>query len=346
MISGVANFAFAFDFFFGAFVDGIWALALPSFGLFAMLLLYKYPALSTIGLLSTQFKGPALRRGADLMSAGKRVLGGFVASLAWLVLSLALAITAANMIVNSLNHVGESAAGIMKQVSADPATLNSLVDEFAKSADPKLAQEIKKNREQIEVTITSLASSQDFRELVTTTLDQISQATISGAPSVAVDFSKIAALIASKVNAAANESVIKQKDLDSIKPTVVDLSKQSKNITDIKDKLRQGLLIWLVWFLLIAVSFLLRGPPVLRTAGLQLASVGLIGLVAKLAAPTLLVQYLPKANMATYQRNVIPEVVSALTSPILTLSIALLVAGLVAITTAIFLSRKKRELAN
>ena len=346
MISGVANFAFAFDFFFGAFVDGIWALALPSFGLFAMLLLYKYPALSIIGLLSTQFKGPALRRGADLMSAGKRVLGGFVASLAWLVLSLALAITAANMIVNSLNHVGESAAGIMKQVSADPATLNSLVDEFAKSADPKLAQEIKKNREQIEVTITSLASSQDFRELVTTTLDQISQATISGAPSVAVDFSKIAALIASKVNAAANESVIKQKDLDSIKPTVVDLSKQSKNITDIKDKLRQGLLIWLVWFLLIAVSFLLRGPPVLRTAGLQLASVGLIGLVAKLAAPTLLVQYLPKANMATYQRNVIPEVVSALTSPILTLSIALLVAGLVAITTAIFLSRKKRELAN
>ena len=280
------------------------------------------------------------------MSAGKRVLGGFVASLAWLVLSLALAITAANMIVNSLNHVGESAAGILKQVSADPATLNSLVDEFAKSADPKLAQEIKKNREQIEVTITSLASSQDFRELVTTTLDQISQATISGAPSVAVDFSKIAALIASKVNAASNESVIKQKDLDSIKPTVVDLSKQSKNITDIKDKLRQGLLIWLVWFLLIAVSFLLRGPPVLRTAGLQLASVGLLGLVAKLAAPTLLVQYLPKANMATYQRNVIPEVVSALTSPILTLSIALLVAGLVAITTAIFLSRKKRELAN
>lgn len=311
-----------------------------------MLLLYKYPALSTIGLLSTQFKGPALRRGADLMSAGKRVLGGFVASLAWLVLSLALAITAANMIVNSLNHVGESAAGILKQVSADPATLNSLVDEFAKSADPKLAQEIKKNREQIEVTITSLASSQDFRELVTTTLDQISQATISGAPSVAVDFSKIAALIASKVNAASNESVIKQKDLDSIKPTVVDLSKQSKNITDIKDKLRQGLLIWLVWFLLIAVSFLLRGPPVLRTAGLQLASVGLVGLVAKLAAPTLLVQYLPKANMATYQRKVIPEVVSALTSPILTLSIALLVAGLVAITTAIFLSRKKRELAN
>ena len=280
------------------------------------------------------------------MSAGKRVLGGFVASLAWLVLSLALAITAANMIVNSLNHVGESAAGILKQVSADPATLNSLVDEFAKSADPKLAQEIKKNREQIEVTITSLASSQDFRELVTTTLDQISQATISGAPSVAVDFSKIAALIASKVNAASNESVIKQKDLDSIKPTVVDLSKQSKNITDIKDKLRQGLLIWLVWFLLIAVSFLLRGPPVLRTAGLQLASVGLVGLVAKLAAPTLLVQYLPKANMATYQRKVIPEVVSALTSPILTLSIALLVAGLVAITTAIFLSRKKRELAN
>ncbi len=280
------------------------------------------------------------------MSASKKVLGGFISTLAWLVLSIALVVTAANLIVSNLNHAGESAAGILKQVSADPATLNSLIDEFAKSADSKLSQEIEKNRKQIEETITSLSSSTDFRELLTSTLDQISQAAINGAPSVAVDFSKLANLVASKVNATAKESVIKEKDLASIKPTVIDLSKQSKNITDVKNKLQLGLLIWILWFLLLGVGAMLRGPIVLRTAGFQLASVGAIGLTAKWAAPFLIDKVTASADMAVYQRKVIPEVIIELTSPILTLSFALVLAGLLAIFGSVALSRKSKQLAS
>ncbi len=277
------------------------------------------------------------------MSASKRVLGGFLSTLAWLVLSIALVVTAANLIVTNLSHVGESAAGILKEVSADPAMLNSLLDEFSKGADPKLAREIEKNRTQIEETINSLASSADFQGLLSSTLDQISQAAINGSPSLSVDFSKIAAMVATKVNAAANETVIKQQNLDSLKPTLVNLSKQTKNITDVKNKLHLGLMIWLFWLLLLAVNFLIRGRVVLRTAGIQLASVGLLGMSLKLAAPAIIDKFTKNADMVAYQRKVIPEVITSLISPIFTLSIALLITGSLAIFVSVLLARKSQS---
>jgi hypothetical protein len=277
------------------------------------------------------------------MSAGKKILGGFISTLAWLVLAIALLVTSANLIVGSLNHVGESAAGIVKQVSADPATLNSLVDELAKGAEPQLAREIAKNRTQINQTITSLTSSQEFRDLIASTLDQISQAALHGSSSVTVDFSKIANFVAAKVNAAAKETLIKQKDLESLKPTVIDLSKQSKNIVNAKSKLRLALLIWVLWVLLLAVNFLLRGSVVLRTAGIQLISVGVIGLLIRFVAPAVLESILNKPDVAVYQRRVIPEVFTLLTNPILTFSIILLSVGVVATGLSIALSKKSKE---
>ena len=276
------------------------------------------------------------------MSAGKKVASGLVSTLASLVLTIAFVVSIANVMVASMSHVGESAAAVVKQVSADPASLNSIVDEFAKNTDAKFASQINKNRAQINEAIASLGSSQEFRDLIASTLDQISKATLDGAPSVTVDFSKIANVVATKVNAAAKSTVISQKDIASLKPTVLDLSKQSKNITNIKSKIHLALLIWVLWLLLVLLGFWLRGIKAVRTFGFQLLTLGVIGLAIKFLTPTIVDKVLKNSSGAAYQRKVIPEVVNSLGSPIFTLSIAFSVIGAVLVTVAIVISRKRK----
>jgi len=276
-----------------------------------------------------------------VVSISKRILSGFISTFAWLILAIALIVTSANLIVSNLSHAGVAAAGIVKELSADPATFNSLIDQFIKGADPKLAEEINKNRLQINETISSLASSSEIRELIASTIDQITQAALNGSPSVSIDFSKIANLVAKQVNSSAKETLIKQKDLDNLKPTTIDLSNNSKSITDIKQRLHSALLIWLIWLLLIALNFWLRGSGALRTAGIQLISVGVVGFAIRFAAPMAMDRALNGADMAAFQRKIIPEVFTSLTTPILNLSIALTVGGILAILISVWISQRR-----
>jgi len=270
------------------------------------------------------------------MSGGKKILVGLLSTLAWPLLLLALLVTSANLIVSNLNHVGDLAATIVKEVSARPMTVNSLIDEFIKSADADAAKEIKKNRARIERTVVSLGSSSEFRELISSTLNQISQAALNGESSVNIDFTPIAALIADKVNEAAKSRVISKKILSDIKPTSIDLSKQSTTIRKVKNLLHQALFIWVLWLALLIGLFLLIGRRILRTFGAHLISIGIVGLALRFLTPVLAQNAITSSEDALYAQQIAPQILARLLSPIMTLSIAALVLGVALIATGQF----------
>lgn len=270
------------------------------------------------------------------MSGGKKILVALLSTLAWPLLLIALLVTSANLVVSNLNHVGDLAATIVKEVSARPMTVNSLIDEFIKSADADVAKEIKKNRARIERTIVSLGSSSEFRELISSTLNQISQAALNGESSVNIDFTPVAALIAEKVNEAAKSRVISKKILSDIKPTSIDLSNQSTTVRKVKNLLHQALFIWALWLALLVGLFLLIGRRTLRTFGAHLISIGIVGLALRFLAPVLAQNAITSSEGALYAQQIVPQILARLLSPVMTLSILALVLGVVLIATGQF----------
>lgn len=266
---------------------------------------------------------------ADSAQVGRKPLIGFVSTFSWLVLLIAVASTAASLTVNSLNHVGNSASVLVRDISQNPSTINSLIDEFKKNADAKTAAEIEKNRSKIDSTIASLGGSKEFENLLSVTLNQISQAILNGSSSVKVDFTKIATVIANRVNEAANSTVISVKDLAKIKPQTLDLSKQSKVVVNVHDKIRMIMLAWILWLLLLGVLFLLKGWKIVRTAGWQLFSIGITFLLIRFGTPIIADNILSNSSWPTYQRDLVPQVFRALTSPLLNLAIITTLVGIV-----------------
>lgn len=261
------------------------------------------------------------------MSVGKRVLIGFLSTLAWPVLLAAFLITTANLVVNNLNHVGNLAATVVKEVSVNQAVLDSIIDEFTKSADPKVAKEIEKNRAQIESTIKSLGSSAEFESSVTSTLNQISEAVLNGEPSVKVDLSSLATLVATAVNEAAKSTVISEKVLASIKPTVIDLRQQSGTISAVKNQIHLALLIWVFWLGLLLGLFLLTGKRIIRTFGIHFITIGIAGLAIKFIAPKVIYKAIRDSDGALYVQQIAPKILNALLVPMMNLSILLIAIG-------------------
>ncbi|MDP1720812.1 MAG: hypothetical protein Q8L08_07460 [Candidatus Nanopelagicaceae bacterium] len=270
------------------------------------------------------------------MSGGKKVLVGLLSTLAWPLLLIALLVTSANLIVNNLNHVGSLAATVVKEVSANPNTLSSIIDEFTKNADPNMAKEIKKNRARIERTVASLGASSDFQDAISSTLNQISQAVLSGASSVNVDFAPLATLVAEKVNEAAKSTVISKKILADIKPTSIDLSQQSTAIAKVKNLLHQALLIWVLWIVLLIGLSLLIGRRIMRIYGAHLVSIGIIGLTLRSMAPVFAQKAITSSDSALYAQQMAPKLLETLLSPIMTLSIAAVVLGIALIAVGRF----------
>ncbi|HUW87550.1 MAG TPA: hypothetical protein VMW30_04145 [Candidatus Paceibacterota bacterium] len=262
------------------------------------------------------------------MSGGKKVLVGLLSTLAWLLLLIALLVTSANLLVSNLNQVGDVAATVLEEVSSSPNTLSSIIDEFTKNADPNMAKEIKKNRTKIESTISSLGASSDFQEKISSTLNQIFQAALSGASSVNVDFAPLATLVAEKVNEAAKSTVISKKILADIKPTSVDLSKQSTTIGKVKNLLRQGLFIWALWLVLLVRLFLLIGRRLMRIFGAHLISIGIIGLALRFMTPILAQKLIASSDSALYVQQIARQTLERVLSPLMTLSIIAVVLGI------------------
>lgn len=260
---------------------------------------------------------------------GKKYAFGIASTLAWFALLVAFLATMATMTIDNLSHVGNSATTIVQHLSKNPATVNSLINEFKKDADPKTAAEIDRNRATIESTISSLGADKVFRDSLASTLNQISEAIFNGSKSVTVDFGPLAAAVADKVNAAAKSPVISKKELAKLKPKVLDLSKDSTNISDARNKVKEVTFAWLLWFVLLGVLYLLRQWKFLRTAGWQLFSVGLIFLGAHFAVPVVVHSVISNSDMPGFQKDLLPEVLNSLTRPMLVLSIIVLLAGLV-----------------
>ncbi len=270
---------------------------------------------------------------------GRRSAVGLVSTLAWLSLFIAVASTAASLTVGSLNHVGTSASMLVKDISEKPSTINSIIDEFKKNADAKTVAEIEKNRAKITSTISSLGSSKEFQDLLASTLNQISQAILKGSNSVKVDFSKIASLVASKVNEASKSRVISQKELAKIKPQTLDLSKQSQAVVNVHNKIKEVMLAWILWLILLAVLYLLTGWRVLRTAGWHLFTIGMVFLLVRFGAPVVMDKILSNSTWPTYQRELVPQVFNSLTGSIVTFSAVLALVGLL----IVILERLLRE---
>ncbi len=141
----------------------------------------------------------------------------------------------ATMTVDNLSHVGNSAARIVQHLSKNPATVDSLINEFRKDADQKTAAEIDRNQATIESTISSLGDDKVFQDSLASTLNEISEAMLNGSTSVKLDFGPLAAAVADKVNAAAKTAVLTKKELAKLKPKVLDLSKNSSKISNARN---------------------------------------------------------------------------------------------------------------
>lgn len=261
-------------------------------------------------------------------SFGKKFASAITSVLAWLALLVAFLATTATLTVNGMSHLGNTASTIVQHLSENPATIDSLLNEFKRNADPKTAAEIDKNRAKIVSTIASIGGDKTFQDSLAATLNKISEAILNGENSVKIDFVPLATTIADKVNAAAKSPVISKKELAKLKPQILDLSKQSKNISDARGKIKEVTLIWLLWLVLLGVLYLLKRWKVLGTAGWQLLSVGMIFLALRFAAPFIVHNAVNNFDIAGYQKDLIPEVLRSVTSPMLTLSTIVVSLGL------------------
>lgn len=274
------------------------------------------------------------------MSPGKRFTVGFISTMSWLVLFLALAATTANLIVGGLSHIGGSASAIVKNFSQSESAISSLIDKIEKGSDPKVAQQIQKNRETIEKTLASLGESSAFRGSLEKTLNEISTAILSGSNSVKVDFSSLANQVAARVNGAAKTTVISKKDLQGVVFTTLDLSKQSEAIANIKNVLHLALLLWLLWIVLVGLLFLLKGRKVIQTAGVQIFSIGILGVLAHFAIPFALEWATENSDIADYQREIASSSIDRIASPAITVGVIATVIGLLMALVPRILAKK------
>lgn len=251
---------------------------------------------------------------------GKKSAFALTSILAWLALLIAFLATMVTMTVNNMSHVGDTASTIVQRLSKDPATIDSLLEEFKKTADPKTVAEIDKNRATIESTISSLGGDKVFQDSLADTLNKISEAILSGSTSVTIDFGPLANAVATKVNEAAKSTVISKKELAKLKPQVLDLSKQSNNISDARNKVAEVTLVWLFWLVLLGVLYLLKQWKFVRTAGWQLFSVGILFLALRFVAPVVLDRALVDSDSPAYLKDLLQEVLKTLFGPMMTLS--------------------------
>jgi hypothetical protein len=278
-------------------------------------------------------------------TVGKKALTGFVSTLAWIFLVLSLLATTANFALNGLSTIGSSASSLVETIASNPSAVNSLIDEFEKGADAKAAKEIEKNRVAIEETLASLGKSEDFRNSLKKTLDDISSAILSGSSSVTIDFSDLANQVASKINSAAKTEVITKANLEDVVPSTLDLSEQSKAIANVKKVIHLSLFAWVIWLALVGVLVLLKGKKILRTAGIQLISVGILATGVHFLAPWGLQRANESGDLVEFQRDAISEGFKIISSPTLIIGLAATAIGLIMVFIPMINSKKQNDSA-
>jgi len=262
------------------------------------------------------------------MGSEKKALSAVISTLAWIFLVLSLLATTANFALNRLSHVGSSASALVETVASNPSAISSLIDEFEKGADSKAVKEIERNRDAIEKTLASLGKSEEFRNSIEKTLNDISNAVLQGSSSVVIDFSEIASQVAAHINAAAKSTVITKKNLDEVVPATLDLSKQSETISNVKSAIHLSLFLWVIWFMLIGLLVWIKGRKVLRTSGIQLISVGILATAIHFLSPVGFARATKSSDLVEFQRDAISEGLKAISSPSLLIGVFATVIGL------------------
>ncbi len=266
------------------------------------------------------------------LSMGKKSAFGIASTLAWLALLVSFLATAATLTINSMDHVGDTASSIVNRLSTNPVAIDSLLNDFRRNADSVTVAEIDKNKSKIESAIASLTGDKIFQKNLASTLNTISQAILNGASSVTVDFGPLATTVAEKVNAISGSPVVSKEDLAKLKPQVIDLSKQAIDFSNVKNRLAEVILVWMIWLLFLGVIYLLRKWKVLRTAGWQLISVGVIFIVIRFVTPIAVDKVFNNSDRPVYQKDLAQEILKTLFGPLLTLSIITAFAGLILVS--------------
>lgn len=279
-------------------------------------------------------------------SLGKKSAFGIASSLAWLALLVSFLATAATLTINTLDHVGDRASSIVNRLSTNPIAIESLLNDFKKNAEPNTAAEIDKNRVKIESAIASLAGDKAFQGQLSSTLNKISQAILNGAESVTVDFAPLATTVADKVNSISGASVISKQDLAKLKPQVIDLSKQARNFSNARSRIAEVILAWIIWLLFLSVIYLMRRWQVLRTAGWQLVSIGVLFIAIRLVTPVVIDKAFNNSTLPVYQRDLAQEILKTLFGPLFTLSIFAALAGLILLLGDLLLRNRLRPKPN
>jgi len=273
---------------------------------------------------------------------GKKSALAIASTLAWLALLVAFVATAANITINNLNHVGDTASSIVNRLSTNSVAIDSLLNDFRKNADPKTVAEIDQNRLKIKQAIASLAGDKNFRDSLASMLNKISVAVLNGSETVTVDFGPLATKVADVVNAAAGQPVISKKELAKIRPQEINLSKQARNFSSVRNRIWEVMLAWALWLIFLGVVYLFKKWKILGTAGWQLISIGIIFIAARFLTSIAMGQALENSPSVSYQRDLAQEVLKALFGPIWILSVTMTLAGMVLVAANQFFRNRLR----
>ena len=271
----------------------------------------------------------------------KRILTGLLSLLSWLWLLIAVVATSATLMLSGLGHTENLASTILQDFLKDQNTMNSLIDEFKKDVDPQIAKQIEKNRDSISQTIESLVASAEFQDALSKPLNQIAQGILAGSATVKVDFSQITTLIAEKVNTAAKSKIFSKKDLAELQSRVLNIEEQSKIYAQVHSNLRTAMLLWVAWVLLLVALFYLKGRAVLKTAGRQLLSIGVLILILKFGTPFVAGLIIKSSSGSSLLIDILPKVIGSVTTPMFNLAIVVLLIGTALLGTEIYLRRRE-----
>ena len=253
----------------------------------------------------------------------------FLTLLSWPSLLIAIVATSAILTLSSLNHVGDFTSSILQDSLKDQKYVNMLIDEYVKVAETGAAKQIEKNRGAMSQAIKSLVVSTEFQDSLAQPLNQISEGLMAGSETVKIDFSKLATIVAAKVNVAGKNKLISKKEIANLKHQVINIQAISKNYSKIHDTLNTLMLAWVIWILLFVALFFHKGHSVLRTVGRQLLSIGIPMTLLTLSTPIVVgfaIKFLSAPSLVT---ELSPKLISTLISPTLILAIVVSLFGIV-----------------
>ena len=250
------------------------------------------------------------------ISRMKRFGLGLFTVIAWLSLFVAILGTSVSLAVGQINSAGTIASKTLETLSTDTKTVDDLIDEISKDADPATAKAISENRKEINKTIKSLSASPEFRESLKSALDQLSAGVIAGKQSVNVDFSALARLAANQINSAAKAELVSKKDLASFKPVKMDIHKASNTVSDVKKYAHLSMLFWVAWVLLLLICWRIGSKNIRLKGGRQLLSVGVVVLLIKIIGQGVGLKLVADQDVSVFVSDQISTISSALLGPV------------------------------